>query len=193
VASGKNVTSIIRDPAQSEAISAAGAKPLVLSVEEASVADFTKAFEDTQADLVYWSAGAGGKGGPDRTRRVDYEGALKVFDAIEAVSGSKPRLVLVSAVDVRDPEKVPEYYVRFSLLFTEVFTHRNGRRKRTWRFHGDGGRIFLRICISSGSATRTWSGGQHSSGRYSVRLGFLMSLGQARATSALPILITKFL
>jgi hypothetical protein len=42
---------------------------------------------------------------------VDYEGALKVFDAIEGVKASKPRLILVSAIDIRDPDKVPAHYV----------------------------------------------------------------------------------
>lgn len=61
---------------------------------------------------MYFSAGAGGKGGEERTKKVDYEGALKVFDALERVDGrTKPRLILVSAIDVRDPEKVPEHYV----------------------------------------------------------------------------------
>lgn len=42
---------------------------------------------------------------------MDYEGAVKVFDAIEGVKGSKPRLILVSAIDIRDPDKVPAHYV----------------------------------------------------------------------------------
>jgi uncharacterized protein YbjT (DUF2867 family) len=74
------------------------------------VGDFAHAFEGV--DVVYFSAGAGGKGGPEKTKKVDYEGAVKVFDAIEQVKGKKPRLILVSSVDVRDPNgKVPEHYV----------------------------------------------------------------------------------
>lgn len=45
------------------------------------------------------------------TKKIDYEGALKVYDAIEGIPGSKPRLILVSAVDIRDPNKIPEHYV----------------------------------------------------------------------------------
>ncbi|KAI0766415.1 NADH(P)-binding-domain-containing protein [Trametes elegans] len=103
-----DVTSIIRDPAQAGDITAASAKPLVLSVEDSPVEDFARAFRG--ADVVYFSCGAGGKGGEERTRKVDYEGAVKVFDAIEAVEGPKPRLVLVSAIDVRDLSKVPAHY-----------------------------------------------------------------------------------
>jgi hypothetical protein len=70
------VTSIIRDPQQSIAIESIGAKPSVLSLEEDSVAKFAELFEGQ--DVVYFCAGSGGKGGVERTRMVDYEGALKV-------------------------------------------------------------------------------------------------------------------
>jgi hypothetical protein len=82
----------------------------VLSLADAPVADFTKAFQG--ADVVYFSAGAGGKGGEEMTKKIDYEGAVKVFDALEGVEGKKPLLILVSAIDVRDPEKIPAHYVR---------------------------------------------------------------------------------
>lgn len=108
-----SVTSIIRNPSHASDIEATKATPLELSLEDSPVADFTSAFQGS--DVVYFSAGAGGKGGEERTKAVDYEGAVKVFDAIEAVQGpKKPRLVLVSAVDVRDENKIPEHYVRFS-------------------------------------------------------------------------------
>ena len=64
---------------------------------------------NTSPDAVVFSAGAGGKGGKDRTQAVDYEGALKVFDAME--SGNIKRLLYVGAVDVRSREKGwPEWY-----------------------------------------------------------------------------------
>jgi len=83
-------------------------------LERSPVNEFSDVFEG--ADIVYFIAGAGGKPGEDgeaaeeRTKKVDYEGALKVFDALDAVKGTKPRLVLVSALDVRDPEKIPDHY-----------------------------------------------------------------------------------
>jgi hypothetical protein len=104
-----SVTSIIRDPAHEQDIKVASATPLLLSLEASSIAELTTAFE--QSDVVYFSAGAGGKGGEERTKKVDYEGALKVCDAIEGVKGPKPRLILLSAIDVRDPEKIPAHYV----------------------------------------------------------------------------------
>ena len=37
---------------------------------------------------------------------------MKIFDAIEGVGGPiKPRLIMVSALDIRDPEKIPTHYV----------------------------------------------------------------------------------
>lgn len=113
---GHTVTSIIRDPAQADTIRALPATPLVLSLEDDPAPVFSKAFAG--ADVVYFSAGAGGKGGEGRTKKIDWEGAVKVFDAIEGVgdvdggSGKKPMLVLVSAIDVRGPDKVPAHYVR---------------------------------------------------------------------------------
>ena len=90
--------------------------PFVLDLEKSSVADFTAAFEKFSPEIIYWSAGAGGKpaeNGESRTKAVDYEAAVKVFDAIEALkSATKPRLILVSAADIRNREKpLPEYYV----------------------------------------------------------------------------------
>jgi hypothetical protein len=70
------VTAVIRDVAQSAAVDEAGAKAFVLSLEDDPVEKFAELFEGY--DVVYFSAGAGGKGGEERTRKVDYEGALKV-------------------------------------------------------------------------------------------------------------------
>ncbi|PPQ82290.1 hypothetical protein CVT25_008440 [Psilocybe cyanescens] len=103
-----SVTSVIRDASQEKDIRDVSATPLVLSLEDSPVSDFSKAF--TGHEVVYFSAGAGGKGGEERTKKVDYEGAVKVFDAIEGVDGPKPRLILVSAIDIRDPEKIPAHY-----------------------------------------------------------------------------------
>ncbi|THH02314.1 hypothetical protein EW145_g6764 [Phellinidium pouzarii] len=105
---GNKVISIIRNADHAEEIANTGAEPLVLSIESDSKNKFANVFEGK--NIVYFSAGAGGKGGPERTRKVDYEGALKVFDALELVKGDKPRLIMVSAIDVRDRNIVPAHY-----------------------------------------------------------------------------------
>ena len=98
----------------------------MLSLEDAPVSDFAQLF--TGANAVIFAAGAGGKGGEERTRAVDYEGALKVFDAIDAVSGTKPRLVLVSGLDVGNEDRFPEHYVRpFPAPLSRSFDSRSDR------------------------------------------------------------------
>ena len=113
-----SVTSLIRNPDHQQDILDTSAKPLLLSLEDVSVPDLSKAFAGY--DVVYFSAGAGANGGEERTKKVDYEGAVKVFDAIEGTSGVKPRLILVSAVDIRDPEKIPAHYASFCSPFALV-------------------------------------------------------------------------
>lgn len=102
-----------------EEIKAVGAQPHILSLEDASVKDFVSLFDKEKPDGVVFSAGAGGKGGEERTKAVDYEGgscgviglfvvralilcgegAIKIFDALEA--SNTHRIVMVSAADLR--------------------------------------------------------------------------------------------
>ncbi len=105
------VSSIIRNADQSQDIKETGATPVVLSLEDDDKSKFAEAFEGK--DIVYFAAGAGGQGGEERTKKVDYEGALKICDAIEMIQAKeKPRLILVSAVDIRNPDIIPPHYVR---------------------------------------------------------------------------------
>lgn len=102
---GWSVTSLIRNQDHAADLHAVDAEPVVLSLEEAGVEDLAKVFAG--ADAVVFSAGAGG-GNPARTRAVDYEGALRTFEAAEKAGAT--RFVMVSyaraAVDVDrlDPE-----------------------------------------------------------------------------------------
>ncbi|GAA6058639.1 hypothetical protein JCM10212_004050 [Sporobolomyces blumeae] len=100
-----NVASLVRTPNHFAEIEQAGATPKLLSLEDASEAQLSEAFEGAAG--VLFSAGAGGKGGKERTKAVDEIGAIKVFDAIEAIKGDKPTLVLVGALDTRDMGKPP--------------------------------------------------------------------------------------
>lgn len=56
-----------------------GAQPSILSLEAASVGDIIKLLDTEKPDGVVFSAGAGGKGGEERTKAVDYEGELAQF------------------------------------------------------------------------------------------------------------------
>ncbi|KAH7099609.1 NAD-binding protein [Auriculariales sp. MPI-PUGE-AT-0066] len=117
---GRIVTSVIRNPEQASTIEAAGGKPVVLSLENAPVDEFEKLFENM--DVVVFAAGSGNEGGPERIRAVSYEGAVKVFDALEKTV-SKPRLLTISAMAVRDTSKdYPAHYDE-SDKQTDDFTH----------------------------------------------------------------------
>jgi hypothetical protein len=81
-----------------------------LDLEHASVSDLASVFDQSKA--VVFSAGAGGKGGQEKTKAIDLLGAIKVCDAIERVSAeSRPALYMVSALDTRDLSKpAPSHY-----------------------------------------------------------------------------------
>ena len=91
-ARGDEVISLIRDPAQAGDVSATGATPLGLSVEEATETELAAALKG--ADAVVWSAGAGGKGGPERTDAVDRAAAIRSMEA--AAAAGVRRYVMVS-------------------------------------------------------------------------------------------------
>ena len=91
-ARGDEVISLIRDPAQAADVSATGATPLGLSVEEATETELAAALKG--ADAVVWSSGAGGKGGPARTDAVDRRAAIRSMEAARAAEAS--RYIMIS-------------------------------------------------------------------------------------------------
>ncbi|KAG9900317.1 NAD(P)-binding protein, partial [Aureobasidium melanogenum] len=109
VASSYTVHSVIRKESQIPELEALGSKPIVQSIEKSSVNDLAATIKKHSPNVVIWSAGAGG-GSPERTKAVDHEGAIKVFDAT-AAAGVK-RFIIVSAVDIRDRgnKPTPEWY-----------------------------------------------------------------------------------
>ncbi|GFZ46665.1 hypothetical protein JCM24511_03885 [Saitozyma sp. JCM 24511] len=104
-AEGDEVVSVVRNEDHFPDLKSLGARPVVLSLETASVPSLTSLLTSERPDAVVWSAGAGGKGDKSRTRTVDYEGAVKVFDALEAANVR--RLLYVGAIDVRDKTQPP--------------------------------------------------------------------------------------
>ncbi|KAL0058761.1 hypothetical protein AAF712_014533 [Marasmius tenuissimus] len=96
------VTSIIRNPDHAEEIRALAPdsskrdliKPVVASIEEADDEAAKKLMENI--DWVIWSAGAGGKGGKERTKAVD-EVAAKRFIAAAMAAPSPTKFLMVSA------------------------------------------------------------------------------------------------
>ncbi|TFK68768.1 hypothetical protein BDN72DRAFT_878805 [Pluteus cervinus] len=104
-----SVTSVIQDKEHEAEVKAAGGAPVHLILATASVSDLTKVFEGK--DIVYLLAGCGHKGTEEENKVAYREVPIKVYDAIEAVTGAKPRLIHLSGVDVRDTTKpVPAHY-----------------------------------------------------------------------------------
>lgn len=99
---GDAVTSVIRNPGQSDDVAATGAQPLVLDVEQATAAELAAAFAGH--DAVVWSAGAGG-GSPERTYAVDRDAAIRSMDA--ATVAGVPRYVMVSYFGAGPDHGVP--------------------------------------------------------------------------------------
>lgn len=114
-AQGHKVFSMIRQPEHASDLpsgpSSESVQPVVASLEQSSVSDIASLLNKYSPNVILFSAGAGGKGGIERTKAVDEQGAIKVFDAIEESGIAKKqdfrRFLLVSAVDVRDKTKPP--------------------------------------------------------------------------------------
>lgn len=105
VARGFAVDSLIRNPDHSAEITATGANPVVLDIENADVDQLANAFAGASA--IVFSAGAGG-GNKERTRAVDFDAAVRSIEA--AKQAGVARFVMVSYsralvdVDQLDPE-----------------------------------------------------------------------------------------
>ncbi len=96
-AEGDEVLGLIRDPAQSEEVRAAGAEPVVCDLE--GECDVAAAIGEAEA--VVFAAGAGPGSGAERKRSMDLGGAVKLIEA--ARSRDLGRYVMVSAMGAADP------------------------------------------------------------------------------------------
>jgi len=81
---GDQVTGLIRQPAHAEEVRAAGAKPVVLDLETASIDEVARELEHAQADAVVFAAGAGPGSGSERKETMDRAGAVLLADSAEA-------------------------------------------------------------------------------------------------------------
>jgi uncharacterized protein YbjT (DUF2867 family) len=90
---GDEVRSMIRDPAHTEDVEAAGGKPVLCDLEHA--VDDEVAAVAAGADAVVFTAGAGPGSGPERKWTVDYGAAVKLIAAARA--NGIDRYVMVSS------------------------------------------------------------------------------------------------
>ncbi|KIX99267.1 uncharacterized protein Z520_04843 [Fonsecaea multimorphosa CBS 102226] len=96
-----HVTSVVRNPAYEAEILALGKdKPgkidvLVDSLDDVKeVSDAKRVLEKVKPDIVVWSAGAGGKGGPARTKAIDMVAAKCYISASLAMPSVKKFLMV---------------------------------------------------------------------------------------------------
>ncbi|MGA5319825.1 SDR family oxidoreductase [Streptomyces seoulensis] len=93
-ARGDEVAGIIRKPEQAAELRAAGADPVLLDLESASVEEVAEALRG--ADAAVFAAGAGPGSGTSRKETVDKGAAVLFADA--AVRAGVPRFVVVSSM-----------------------------------------------------------------------------------------------
>jgi len=80
LARGHSVVSQIRQKAHISDLPE-GTQPLVESIEETEQARLTQLLDEHQPNVVVFAAGAGGKGGEERTWAVDRDAAIRVSGA----------------------------------------------------------------------------------------------------------------
>jgi len=96
-ADGHEVSSLIRNPAQSRDVAATGATPVLADVENLTTEQIATALAGH--DALVWSAGAGGGGSAERTYAVDRDAAIRSMSAAEQAGVN--RYVMVSYLGSR--------------------------------------------------------------------------------------------
>ena len=108
------LTSVIRDPAQRPTIAALAppSQSQNLDVLDSSVEDIktqaqaSSIIASTKPNYIVWSAGAGGKGGPERTKAVDEVACIAFIQAAAEVASGVSKFILVSYLGAR-AQKAP--------------------------------------------------------------------------------------
>ncbi len=155
---GDSVTGLIRNPAQSADLEAAGARAVVLDLEQSSVEEVTDQLRG--ADAVVFAAGAGPGSGADRKETVDRDAAILLADAAEAAGVQ--RYVMISALAADDRtlddgyDEVFRAYMRAKADADANVRARPGLRTTIVRPGGltdDAGTGVVRIAESTGRGT----------------------------------------
>jgi uncharacterized protein YbjT (DUF2867 family) len=109
---GDSVAGLIRNPDQAAALEAAGAEPVVIDLEKASVDAVAEHLRD--ADAVVFAAGAGPGSGAARKETVDRDAAILLADAAEAAGVNRYLMISAMAADPQATADDPvfEAYLR---------------------------------------------------------------------------------
>ncbi|GAA4120164.1 SDR family oxidoreductase [Knoellia locipacati] len=100
---GHEVTSWVRNPDHAPDVEATGATAAVHDAEHMTSDEMAEALAG--ADVVVWSAGAGG-GSAERTRAVDHEAAVRSMEAAATIGD--PLYVMVSYFGAKPDHGVPQ-------------------------------------------------------------------------------------
>ncbi|MER6102617.1 SDR family oxidoreductase [Streptomyces sp. NPDC001832] len=110
-ASGYEAVGVIRNPEQSEDLRAAGAEPVVLDLESATVEQVAEVLRG--ADAAVFAAGAGPNSGSERKETVDRGAAVLFADAAERAGVRRYVVVSSMGADPDHPgDKVFDAYLR---------------------------------------------------------------------------------
>ena len=99
---GDSVAGFIRNPAHAADLEAAGAEPLVVDLESASVDEVAAHLRG--ADAVVFAAGAGPGSGAARKETVDRDAAILLADAAEAAKVGRYLMVSSINADAEAPD-----------------------------------------------------------------------------------------
>ena len=99
---GDSVAGFIRNPDHAADLQAGGAQPLVVDLENASVAEVASHLEG--ADAVVFAAGAGPGSGAARKETVDRDAAILLADAAEAAKISRYVMISSMGADADAPD-----------------------------------------------------------------------------------------
>ncbi|MFF9868522.1 SDR family oxidoreductase [Streptomyces sp. NPDC013953] len=110
-AGGHEVAGVIRNPEQADALRAAGAEPVVLDLESATVEMVAAALQG--ADVAVFAAGAGPGSGVERKHTVDRGAAVLFADAAERAGVRRCIVVSSMGADADHPgDEVFDAYLR---------------------------------------------------------------------------------
>jgi uncharacterized protein YbjT (DUF2867 family) len=101
---GDSVAALIRNPDHAADVQAAGAEPVVLDLENASVDQLTPHLDG--ADAVVFAAGAGPGSGAARKESVDRAAAVLLADAAEAAKVRRYVMISSMGADAEAPDDV---------------------------------------------------------------------------------------
>jgi uncharacterized protein YbjT (DUF2867 family) len=100
---GDSVAGFIRNPGHAADLEAAGAEPVVIDLESASVDDV--AVHLRGADAVVFAAGAGPGSGAERKETVDRDAAILLADAAETAQVARYVMISAMGADIEAPDK----------------------------------------------------------------------------------------